>query len=66
MRQIKKTVSKNVISDKNQNPILETFISMKYDTECNETTPAIVFYRFHEDSEKNVNFRVKTAIGTPP
>ena len=34
---------------KNQNPILETFISIKFDAECNETGHAIVFDRFHED-----------------
>ena len=38
-------------SDKNQNQILETFISMKKDAEYNETTPASVFYRCHEDAE---------------
>ena len=50
MTQIKKTGSEIVISEKNQNQDLETFISMRLDAECNETTPAIPFYRFHEDS----------------
>ena len=49
MREIKKTDSRVVISGNNQNQVLETFISMKFDAECNETTPAISFDRFHED-----------------
>ena len=32
-----------------QNQVLEMFISMKIDAECNETSPAILFDRFHED-----------------
>ena len=48
MRKIKKTDSKIVISENTQNKILETFISMKFDTECNETTPAIIFNLFHD------------------
>ena len=48
MRKIKKTDSKIVISENTQNKVLETFISMKFDTECNETTPEIIFHRFHE------------------
>ena len=51
MRRIKKTYSKLVISENNQNQDLETFISMKSDAGCNETTPAISFDRFHENSE---------------
>ena len=51
MRQIKKTASNIVISEIHQNKILETFISMKSDAECNETAPAISFGRLHEDSE---------------
>ena len=34
----------------NQNQVLELFISMKIDAECNETTPEIAVDRFHEDS----------------
>ena len=49
MRKIKKTDSKILISENNQNKILETFISMKFDAECNETILDIVLYRFHED-----------------
>ena len=51
MRKIKKTGSEIVIFESNQNPVLETFISMKFDAESNETTPAISFLRFHEDFE---------------
>ena len=51
MREIKKTDSKVVISGNNQNQVLETFIYMKFDAECNKTTPVIESYRFHEDSE---------------
>ena len=40
-----------VTSENNQNPILGTFISVKYDTEYNESTLAIAFDRFHEDPE---------------
>ena len=52
MREIKKTDSEIVIFENNQNQLLETFISMKFDAECNETTPAILFPRFHEDVNK--------------
>ena len=38
-----------VISEKNQNEILETFISINIDAECNENVPAISFGRVHED-----------------
>ena len=41
MREIKKTDSEIVIFENNQNQVLETFISMKFDAENNETTPAI-------------------------
>ena len=40
-----------MIRKKNPNLFLETLISMKFDAECNETTPAISFDRFHEDSK---------------
>ena len=49
MRKIKKTDYEIMISENNQNQVLETFISIKFDAECNETTPAILFLRFHED-----------------
>ena len=51
MRKFKKTDSKIVMSKNNQNKVLETFISIKFYAECNETTPDIVLYRFHEDYE---------------
>ena len=51
MRDIKKTDSKIVISENEQNQVLKTFTSMKSDSECNETTPAIIFRRCHEDYE---------------
>ena len=39
-----------------QNQVLEMFISMKIDAEYNETSPAILFDRFHEDlKRKKVN-----------
>ena len=44
MREMKKPDSKN----RNLNQVLETFISMKSETECNETAFAISFDRFHE------------------
>ena len=44
----KKTDSKIVISENTQIQVLETFISMKFDTECNEITPAIIFLRFND------------------
>ena len=50
MREIKKTDFKIAISENTQNKMMETFISMKFDAECNETTPEIALYRFHEDS----------------
>ena len=34
---------------KNQNPILETFISIKFDVISNETAHTILFDRFHDD-----------------
>ena len=51
MRNIKKTDSEIVIFENNQNQILETFISMKFDAECNETNHAIMFHRCHDYSE---------------
>ena len=47
MRENKKTDDKVVISENNQYQVLETFISMKSDAECNETNPVIVLHRFH-------------------
>ena len=47
MREIKKTDSRIVNSENTQRKVLETFISMKFDTELNETIPAIIFHRFH-------------------
>ena len=42
MREIKKTDYKIVISENTPNKVLETFISMKFDTECTETTPDLM------------------------
>ena len=63
MRKIKKTDYKVVISENNQNQVLETFISMKFDAECNETTPAISFHRFHGNIQNDANLRNKTVNG---
>ena len=43
------SVCEIMIRKNNQNQFLETFISIKFDAECNETTPAISFGRFYED-----------------
>ena len=51
MREIQKSDSEILIFENNQNQVLGTFISMKFDAECNETTPAIILHRFHEDYE---------------
>ena len=40
---------KIMISENKQNQILETFISMKIDAECDENAPAIAFDRFRKD-----------------
>ena len=48
MRRIQKTDFKNVISEHHQNTVLDAFIYIKSDTECNETAPAISFDLFHE------------------
>ena len=49
MRKIKKTDYEIMMSENNQNQVLETFRPIKFDAACNETTPAILFLRFHED-----------------
>ena len=51
MRQIKNTYLKIVFFENDQNKVLETFISMKFDAECDENIPDIVLYQFHEDYE---------------
>ena len=51
MRKIKITGSEIVIFENNQNQVLEMFMAMKFDAECNETTPAIIIHRWHEDYE---------------
>ena len=63
MREIQKTGSRIVISENTQNEVLETFIYIKMDAECNETTPAISFPRFHEDSEMFTKKDVKSWSG---
>ena len=66
MTQIKKNDSKILISENNQNKVLETFISMEFDAECNETTPDIVLYRCHEDYELITKKDIKkSARGIP-
>ena len=59
MRKIKRTASEITISKTNHNQFLETFISINHDAECNENTPAIIFYRFHEDFEMVTKKRQK-------
>ena len=49
MREFQKNDYKFMILENDQNQVLEMFISMKFDAESNETTPAIILYRFHED-----------------
>ena len=51
MREVKKTDSRILISENTQNKVLETFISMKSDAECDEITPEIILYRFDEHYE---------------
>ena len=51
MRKIEKTDSEIVISVNNQNKVLEMYISMKFDADCNATTLTISCYRFHEHCE---------------
>ena len=51
MRKIQKTGSEIVIFENNQNQVLEMCMAMKFDAECNETTPAIISNRCHEDYE---------------
>ena len=65
MRKIKNPDSRIVISENNQNQVLETFISMKFDAECNETTPAIILHRFHEDYEMFTKMTSKKLWNTP-
>ena len=59
MRKIQKTGSEIVIFENNQNQVLEMFMAMKFDAECNETTPAIIMNRFHEDSEMSTKSHKK-------
>ena len=40
---------------------METFIYMKFNAECNETTPEIALYLFHEDYEISQNDVKKSA-----
>ena len=49
-----------VIIENDQNQVLEMFISMKFDVESNETTPAIILYRFYEDYEMFTKKDVKS------
>ena len=52
------------MSENDQNQVLEMFISMKFDGESNETTPAIISYRFHEDSKMFTKKDVKSWSNT--
>ena len=65
MSKTQKTVSEIVIFENNQNQDLESSIPMKFDAECNETTPAISLSRFHEDSEMFTKKTSKKATNTP-
>ena len=65
MRKIKKTDYKVVISENNQNQVLETFISMKFDAECNETTPAISLHRFHGNIQNDEPSEIKLSMAEP-
>ena len=56
------TDSTIAIWENQRNQVLETFISMNSDAECNETTLAIVFRRFHEDSEINTKMTPKVGV----
>ena len=60
MREILKTGSEIVISENTKNEVPETVIAMKCDAESNETTPAIILYRFHEDCEMFTKKDVKS------
>ena len=65
MRRIQKTGSEIVISENNQNQDLETFVCMKSDAECNETTPEISIDRFHEDYEMITKMTSKQNVEHP-
>ena len=53
-----------MIFENNQNQVLEMFMAMKFDAECNETTPAIIIHRFHEDSEMSTKKSQKRSLRT--
>ena len=63
MREIQKTGSEIVISENNQK-VLEMCMAMKFNPECNETTPAIIINRFHEDYEMFTENNIKEVLGT--
>ena len=65
MRQIQKTYSEIAFLRKNQNPILEMCVSIKFDAECNNITP-ISFIQISTFLQNDANIRVKTVIGTTP
>ena len=64
MREIEKTYYKIVISEDTQNKTQETFISMKFDTECNETIHAIILYHFDEYNEIRTKMMSNSWSGT--
>ena len=49
IKQIKKTGSEHRVCENNPNQILEPFISMKFDAECNATTPGMSVNQFYND-----------------
>ena len=65
MRKIKKTGAEIVILENNHNQVLEMSISMKFDAECNETTPGISFLQFHEIMRCSQKRRQKSALDGP-
>ena len=48
-----------VIIENEQNQVLEMFISIKFDVESNEITPAIVLKRWHEEYEMSTENNIK-------
>ena len=51
-----------MISEHRKNKVLDTFISIKPNAECNETAPAVSFARFHEDYENLTKPTSKVAV----
>ena len=51
MKECEADIARNHEKTTSCNEVLEMFICIKIDAECNETTHAIAFDRSHEDSE---------------